>query len=250
MAGKYTYFISDTHLGAAYLSNPRESERRVVRWLQSIKDSAERIYLLGDIIDYWFEYRNVVPRGFVRFFGKLAELADAGITITWITGNHDIWIFDYLPSELGIKVVTGTITEQIGNHRFLLDHGDKVGCQPRGFRLMSAVFHNRFCQRLYATLHPRLTMPFAYYWSKSNRLNRSAESIAQENERGLKILRDFSEQHSATHPDVDFYIFGHMHVVNDSLLSSGKRMVVLGEWINGNTFARFDGDNLELLHFD
>ena len=250
MAGKYTYFISDTHLGAAYLSNPRESERRVVRWLQSIKDSAERIYLLGDIIDYWFEYRNVVPRGFVRFFGKLAELADSGIAITWITGNHDIWIFDYLPSELGIKVVTGTITEQIDNHRFLLDHGDKVGCQPRGFRLMSAVFHNRFCQRLYATLHPRLTMPFAYYWSKSNRLNRSAESIAQENERGLKILRDFSEQHSATHPDVDFYIFGHMHVVNDSLLSSGKRMIVLGEWINGNTFARFDGDNLELLHFD
>ena len=115
---------------------------------------------------------------------------------------------------------------------------------------MSAVFHNRFCQRLYATLHPRLTMPFAYYWSKSNRLNRSAESIAQENERGLKILRDFSEQHSASHPDVDFYIFGHMHLVNDSLLSSGKRMVVLGEWINGNSFARFDGDNLELLHFD
>ena len=250
MALKKVYFLSDLHLGASYFADPRAKERAVVQWLDSIKNTAAEIYLLGDILDYWYEYRTVVPRGYVRFLGKLAELSDAGVKLHWFIGNHDIWIFDYLPSELGIKVVTGTITEQIGNHRFLLDHGDKVGCQPRGFRLMSAIFHNRLCQRLYATLHPRLTMPFAYYWSKSNRLNRSAESIAQENERGLKILRDFSEQHSATHPDVDFYIFGHMHVVNDSLLSSGKRMVVLGEWINGNTFARFDGDNLELLHFD
>ena len=250
MALKKVYFLSDLHLGASYFADPRAKERAVVQWLDSIKTTAAEIYLLGDILDYWYEYRTVVPRGYVRFLGKLAELSDAGVKLHWFIGNHDIWIFDYLPSELGIKVVTGTITEQIGNHRFLLDHGDKVGSQPRGFRLMSAVFHNRFCQRLYATLHPRLTMPFAYYWSKSNRLKRSAESIAQENERGLKILRDFSEQHSATHPDVDFYIFGHMHVVNDSLLSSGKRMVVLGEWINGNTFARFDGNNLELLHFD
>ena len=250
MALKKVYFLSDLHLGASYFADPRAKERAVVQWLDSIKNTAAEIYLLGDILDYWYEYRTVVPRGYVRFLGKLAELSDAGVKLHWFIGNHDIWIFDYLPSELGIKVVTGTITEQIGNHRFLLDHGDKVGCQPRGFRLMSAVFHNRFCQRLYATLHPRLTMPFAYNWSRCNRLKRSAESIAQENERGLKILRDFSEQHSATHPDVDFSIFGHMHVVNDSLLSSGKRMVVLGEWINGNTFARFDGDNLELLHFD
>ena len=147
MAGKYTYFISDTHLGAAYLSNPLDSERRVVRWLDSIKHSAKSIYLLGDIIDYWFEYRNVVPRGYVRFFGKLAELADSGIAITWITGNHDIWIFDYLPSELGIRVIDGPIIEEIDGHRFLLDHGDKVGKQPLPYRIMSGIFHNRICQR-------------------------------------------------------------------------------------------------------
>lgn len=250
MAGKYTYFISDTHLGAIYLSNPRECERRVVRWLDSIKESAERIYLLGDIIDYWFEYRNVVPRGFVRLFGKLAELADSGIAITWLTGNHDIWIFDYLPSELGIKVVTGPIIEQIGSSRFLLDHGDKVGKHSLTFRFLSALFHNRICQRLYAAIHPRLTMPFAYGWSRSNRIRRNPESLARETERGLKILRDFADSHSKSHPDIDYYIFGHMHAVTNATLPSGKRMLVLGEWITGSSYARFGGDKLELFNFE
>lgn len=250
MAGKFTYFISDTHLGAAYLSNPLDSERRVVRWLDSIKHSAKSIYLLGDIIDYWFEYRNVVPRGYVRFFGKLAELADSGIAITWITGNHDIWIFDYLPSELGIRVIDGPIIEEIDGHRFLLDHGDKVGKQPLPYRIMSSIFHNRICQRLYAAIHPRLTLPFATGWSKSNRVSRKPINIDCDIERGLKIVRDFSQEHSAQHPDIDFYIYGHLHIAINEILPTGKRMAVLGEWISHSTFATFDGSNLSLQEFE
>ena len=109
MPGTLTYFISDLHLGARYIAEPREHEMRVVRWLDSIKHNAKRIFLLGDILDYWYEYRYVVPRGHVRFLGKLAELADSGVEITWMTGNHDIWLFDYLSSELGIKVVDGPV---------------------------------------------------------------------------------------------------------------------------------------------
>ena len=153
----------------------------------------------------------MVPRGYVRFFGKLAELADSGIAITWITGNHDIWIFDYLPSELGIRVIDGPIIEEIDGHRFLLDHGDKVGKQPLPYRIMSGIFHNRICQRLYAALHPRLTLPFATGWSKSNRVSRKPINIDCDIERGLKIVRDFSQEHSAQHPDIDFYIYGHLH---------------------------------------
>ena len=112
--GKATYFLSDLHLGARYFKSPRDKEMRVVRFLDSVKDTAEAVYLVGDVLDYWYEYRYVVPRGFVRFFGKLAELSDAGVKVTWLIGNHDIWIFDYLPAELGIEVVDGVLTREIG----------------------------------------------------------------------------------------------------------------------------------------
>ena len=247
MAGKYTYFISDTHLGAAYLSNPRESELRVVRWLQSIKDSAERIYLLGDIIDYWFEYRNVVPRGFVRFFGKLAELADSGINIYWMTGNHDIWIFDYLPKELGIHLIHGPITTSIQGKTFLLDHGDNVGEKKLGYAVMRSIFRNRLCQWLYAGIHPRWTIPFATGWSKSNRVCRNEAKIQQEIDFGINALTTFSEQYSAAHPEVDYFIYGHLHTMVDKTLTTGKRMLVIGEWINSCSYVVFDGSDLKLL---
>ena len=124
---RLTYFLSDFHLGARYFDSPLDNERRVVAFLDSIKDSAKEIYLLGDILDYWYEYRYVVPRGFTRFFGKIAELSDLGVKIYWFIGNHDIWIFDYLPSELGITVVDGPMVKDISGKRFFLDHGDAVG---------------------------------------------------------------------------------------------------------------------------
>ena len=163
MGGK-TYFISDLHLGASYFKDPLENERKVVRFLDSIKSDARCIYLLGDILDYWYEYKTVVPRGFTRFFGKIAELSDAGIEIHWFIGNHDIWIFDYLPHELGVQVHDGTMLTEIDGKRFFLSHGDNVGKLERSFRFLRALFRNRFCQKLYAAIHPRWTVGFVHNW--------------------------------------------------------------------------------------
>ena len=140
MPGKKIYFASDFHLGARYIENPIEYERRIVRWLDSIKQDAGTLYLLGDILDYWYEYRYVVPKGFTRFFGKLAELSDNGIDIHWFIGNHDIWIFDYLPHELGITIHDGTLITEIGGKRFFLSHGDNVGKRPMTFRFLRKYF--------------------------------------------------------------------------------------------------------------
>ena len=140
---KYTYFLSDLHLGAPYFKESREAELRVVRFLDSIKDHVDAIYLLGDVLDYWYEYRYVVPRGFVRFFGKLAELSDSGIKITWIIGNHDIWIFDYIPNELGIEVIDGSIVRNIYGKEFFLAHGDGLGKNHLAFRFIIAPVFSR-----------------------------------------------------------------------------------------------------------
>ncbi|MGM9803346.1 MAG: UDP-2,3-diacylglucosamine diphosphatase [Muribaculaceae bacterium] len=244
MPGKLTYFLSDVHLGAGYIANARQHQLTLVRWLDSIKHNAEQLFLLGDILDYWFEYRHVVPRGYTRFFGKLAELADSGVKITWLTGNHDIWIFDYLPQELGIEVVDGPITREIGGKTFFLDHGDNVGKQDRSYTIMRSIFRNRLCQWLYSGVHPRWTVPFAQAWSKDNRVKRNQQYINNSISVALRRLIDFSEEHSAAHPEVDFYVYGHLHRMVDHTLSTGKQLVVLGDWIEQNSFATFNGNSL------
>ena len=130
------YFISDLHLGATYMPDARVHEQRVITWLDSIRHDATELYLLGDILDYWFEYRTVVPRGFVRFFGALASLADSGVKIYWFIGNHDIWLFDYLRDEIGLTVIDGVLEKTIGQHRFFMTHGDGVGELPLTFRML------------------------------------------------------------------------------------------------------------------
>ena len=149
-----TYFISDIHLGASYIENPREHEQHVVAFLRSIAVDAKRLFLLGDILDYWWEYRTVVPRGFTRFFGALAELADAGVEIVWFKGNHDIWIFDYLPNEIGLTVHDGVMVTELEGKRFLLEHGDGVGELPWTFKRLRGLFRCRFAQKLFAAIHP------------------------------------------------------------------------------------------------
>lgn len=169
MALKKVYFLSDLHLGASYFADPRAKERAVVQWLDSIKNTAAEIYLLGDILDYWYEYRTVVPRGYVRFLGKLAELSDAGVKLHWFIGNHDIWIFDYLPSEIGVEVIDGSVEREIMGKRFFLAHGDGVGRHEWSFALIRGIFRNKFCQWLFAAVHPRWTIPFAHRWSSHSR---------------------------------------------------------------------------------
>ena len=247
MNGKSVYFLSDMHLGAKYFADPREAERRLVRFLDSIKDDAEAIYLVGDVLDYWYEYRYAVPRGFVRFLGKLAELSDAGVKITWMIGNHDIWIFDYLPQELGIEVIDGVLERTIQGRRCFISHGDGVGEMPRSFRLLRGMFRNKFCQRLYAAVHPRWTIPLAYGWSRSNRGDHP-QAPPYEGPDKEPLIR-FAAEHSVAHPGIDYYIFGHRHILVEEKLQSGATAVILGEWIDLCSYAKMSNGNLILKQF-
>lgn len=239
---KKVYFLSDLHLGASYFADPLAKERAVVRWLDSIKPYATEVYLLGDILDYWYEYRTVVPRGYVRFFGKLAELSDAGVKLHWFIGNHDIWIFDYLPNELGVEVIDGSIEREIMGKRFFLAHGDGVGRHEWSFALIRSLFRNRLCQWLFAGVHPRWTIPFAHRWSSHSRQSDGMKPLAK----AIECVNTFTAEYAASHPDVDYFVYGHLHILQNEPVGANARMVVLGDWISLNSWAEFDGDNLEL----
>lgn len=238
------YFLSDLHLGAPYFKDSKAAEKRVVDFLDSIKEEADAIYLLGDILDYWYEYRYVVPRGFVRFFGKLAELADRGVKIVWFIGNHDIWIFDYLPNELGIKVVDGYIVEHIDGHKFLMTHGDGIGKLQTSFKILRKLFRSKICQKLFSGIHPRWTVPFAYKWSRHSRGNGLPTAVNAE--RMMNNITTFSLDFLKQHPDVEYFIYGHLHLFERVRLTDTAEMVVLGEWITRNSYARWDGTALTL----
>ena len=243
--GKSTYFLSDLHLGAPYMTDTRENELRVVAFLDYIKDKADAIYLLGDILDYWYEYRYVVPRGYVRFFGKLAELSDAGIKIVWFKGNHDIWIFDYLPKELGIEVRDGNSTEIIYGKKFFLSHGDGVGKLKPSFRFIRGMFRNKFCQWAFSGIHPRWTVPFAYSWSAHSRKEGEGRNLPEDYL--MHNIRNFVEEYHKEHPDIDYYVFGHIHVLSREEISAGTELIILGEWIHTFSYAKMSSSGLELL---
>ena len=244
-----TYFLSDLHLGAAYLGNQRERERMAAEFLRSIAKDAARLYLVGDILDYWFEYRTVVPRGHTRFFGALAELADSGVEVTWLIGNHDIWMFDYLRDELGIRVIDGSVTVDIDGKRFFISHGDGLGRLEPGFRFIRSMFRNRVCQKLYAAIHPRWTVGFAYRWSASNRdydPNRPPRFDGELRDN----VKGWAKAYVAEHPETDFIVLGHHHVMVDEKVGEHCRLVILGDWIYNFSYAVFDGENLSLEQYD
>ena len=239
MAGRNTYFISDLHLGAKYMDEPLENERRVCRFLDSIKDDAARLFLLGDILDYWYEYKYVVPRGYIRFLGKLAELADAGVEITWVVGNHDVWLFDYLRDQIGLTVLTGHTVVDVDGRHFLISHGDDVGVQPVMYRFTRWCFHNRVCQFLYAAIHPRWTYPIATGWSNESRKTSSKHSEAQHNKSmdAVQRLIEFSTAYAASHPQIDAFFYGHVHYASDVRRDGMPPVILLGNWLSSFSYA-------------
>lgn len=236
------------HLGAPYMGDVHENERRLVRFLERIRHDAKAIYLLGDVLDYWYEYQYCVPRGYVRFFGELASLADSGIKIKWFIGNHDIWIFDYLPSELGVEVIDGPVVEIMEGKKFLLAHGDGLGQTPRMFRFIRAMFRNKICQKLYSGIHPRWTIPFAYAWSRHSREN--GEEPLQDTHPLLESLREYSLQRLKEDKDMDFFIYGHLHILCDIKLNEKSRMIVLGDWLHRRSYGVFDGESFLLKEYE
>lgn len=248
MSNKPVYFLSDFHLGAKYLQDGLEAERRIVRFLDSIKDNAGEIYLMGDILDYWYEYRRVVPKGYVRFFGKLAELADNGIKIYWFIGNHDIWIYDYLPKELGIEVIDGILEKDILGKRFFLNHGDAVGKRKASFLFIRWLFRNKICQALYSMLPSCITIPFAHNWSKHSRASENSNNN-DKIDKYLSNITNFAKEYSETHQEIDYFVFGHLHIIADEPISHNTRCIVLGDWIDKFSYAVFDGEKIVLKEF-
>lgn len=244
-----TYFISDLHLGARYIRDPKAHERLVVEFLHSIAPRARRLFLLGDVLDYWWEYKTVVPRGYTRFFGALAELADAGVEITWFKGNHDIWIFDYLPVEIGFTLRDGAMITEIDGKKFFLEHGDGVGDLPRSFKMLRSLFRCTTAQRLYSLLPPRLTIGFARRWSSHSR-KAGGYAPAPENPEENSLVR-FARDYNRRNPgeNIDYFVFGHQHIMLDTPVPPSSRVVILGDWISRFSYAVFDGHELKLTNF-
>lgn len=245
---KCVYFASDAHLGLDLFENPIETERRLVRWMDSIKSTAKAIYFVGDMFDYWFEYRDVVPKGFCRFIGKMAELADSGIEIHLFTGNHDIWMFGYFTKEFGAIIHTQEYITEIDGKKFFIAHGDGLGDPSLSFRILRNFFRNKPCQALYKILHPRLTVPFGYAWSRYNRKKKVGKKGDQYLGEKKEYLVQFAKEHAQSN-EIDFYIFGHRHIVLDLLITPTQRVAILGDWIHNFSYGVWDGENFSVEYF-
>jgi UDP-2,3-diacylglucosamine hydrolase len=245
---KKIYFASDFHLGVPDAAQSLAREKRIIRWLESIEKEAAAIFLLGDIFDFWFEYSHAIPRGFIRFQGKLAALREKGIPIYFFTGNHDMWMFDYFPTELGIPVYRQPLELTLGQHTFLIGHGDGLGPGDRTYKLLKAFFNSRICQWLFARIHPNLGIRIAQFWSRQSRIsnNKQQEKFAGEDREFL--LTYCKEVEQTSHHD--FYIFGHRHLPLDLPVGANSRYINLGEWVNFNTYASYDGKNVSLMPFE
>ncbi len=245
---KKIYFASDFHFGIPDRKQSALREKKFISWLDAIKHDATEIYLLGDLFDFWFEYKTVVPKGYVRVLGKLAELSDSGISIQLFTGNHDMWIFDYLPEEIGASIHRKPITRTYGNKKFFIGHGDGLGPGDHGYKCVKKIFANRFCQWLFARLHPNFGIWLAGYFSgRSRAMNLSKDAVFLGEEK--EWLIQFCKQH-LQQEQVDFFIFGHRHLPLDIALGKNSRYINLGDWISHFTYAVFDGQELSLKKWD
>jgi UDP-2,3-diacylglucosamine hydrolase len=249
MQGKKIFFASDFHLGSDGKFSSKEREKIIVEWLSSIENKAEAIYLMGDIFDYWFEYKEVVPRGFTLLLGKLHDLRLKGVPVIFFTGNHDMWIFDYLEKEMDIQVKRKPVIEIFNNKIFFLAHGDGLGNVPLGDKLMKIAFSNSFLQWLFARIHPNTGIRIMKFFSNVSRNTHSeySEEFIQEKE----FLLQFAEDYIKNDDSIDYFVFGHRHIpVKYPLSNSRSFMVNLGDWIENFTYGEFDGEQFNIRKYD
>ncbi len=245
--GKKIYFLSDFHLGAPNYEQSLVREKKIVQFLEQIKKDAAVIFIVGDIFDFWYEYRRVVPKGYVRLLGKLAELTDAGIPIHFFVGNHDMWMNNYFQHELNIPVYYEPKAFTFNNKKFLVGHGDGLGPGDNGYKMLKKIFRNPFCQWLFGILPPHMGVGLANFLSRRSRAQTGAteEAFLGEDKEWLIIYckevlqKDF----------YDFFVFGHRHLPIDFRLSVRSRYINLGDWIRYFTYASFDGEQLELNYY-
>lgn len=248
MSATKVYFASDFHLGVDARYSSAERERQLVRWLDMIKSDARAIYLVGDVFDFWFEYKQAVPRGYIRLLGKLAELSDLGIELHLFTGNHDMWMFDYLKEELNCQLYRKSVLHELDGVKFLIGHGDGLGPGDHGYKVLKKIFASPICQWLYARIHPNLGIPLARWVSGYSRSHTKKEDEYFGDDHEWLLI--YANEQLSKNP-ADYFVFGHRHLPIDKVLKNGtSRYINLGEWMHFNSYAVWDGQQLELKFFE
>lgn len=245
--GKKIYFASDFHLGIPDRAASIAREKRICSWLDEIKADAQQLFLVGDIFDTWFEYKNVIPKGYNRFLGKLAELRDAGLQIEVFTGNHDLWMRDYFKTEFDIPVHHGPIQREINGKKLFIAHGDGLGPGDHGYKVLKAVLRNGFSQWLYRRVHPDTGVGLAGWFSRLGPKHADMpekEWLGPEKEMLVRFCLETLE-----HEHFDFFIFGHRHIAKEFPLPQNSLYVNLGDWIRYDSYAEFDGEALRLKYY-
>ncbi len=248
MSSKKIYFASDFHLGVPSAESSLAREKKICKWLDTIKTDAEEIYLVGDIFDFWYEYKYTIPKGTTRLLGKIAELTDAGIPVHFFTGNHDLWMKDYFIEELNVQVHHHPITKIYNGKTFYIGHGDGLGPGDNWYKILRSIFASKTCQWLFSRIHPNLAFYIAKRSSKRSRVitgDSDEKFLGQENEWLFLYSRDYLKTNA-----VDYFIFGHRHLPLDLDVDGQARYLNLGEWINYCSYAVFDGEKLELKKYD
>jgi UDP-2,3-diacylglucosamine hydrolase len=241
------YFLSDFHLGVPDAQSSLEREKKVVKFLEFISNDASEIYLLGDVFDFWFEYKNAVPKGYTRLLGKLAELSDRGVKLHYFIGNHDMWVFDYFQKEFGCVIYRNPINREINGKKFHIGHGDGLGPGDHGYKFIKSIFANPVCKWLFRWLHPDIGIPIANFFSKRSRIN-TGDSDEKYLGDDQEWLVQYCKKLQQTN-EFDFMVFGHRHLPIDMVIDGKGRYVNLGEWIKHCSYASFDGVDLKLEYF-
>ena len=244
--GHKLYFASDFHLGVPNYAASRMREDKIVRWLDSISADAAEIFLMGDIFDFWFEYSTVVPKGYIRLFGKLAQLTDAGVKLYLFKGNHDMWMFDYFEKELNATIITNELELERNGKKFYLHHGDGLGPGDTKYKLLKKFFRSRVCQWLFERIHPNFGVGVANRWSQHSRIVQGNNQLRKDLEQ--EWLVTYSRE-VLEHKHFDYLIYGHRHLPLDIELSHHSRYINLGEWVNYFSYAVFDGEDVKLEYF-
>ena len=245
--GKKIFFLSDFHLGAPDAERSLQREKLVVQFLESIRHEAYAIFIVGDMFDFWYEYRKVVPKGYVRLLGKIAELTDACIQMHFFVGNHDMWMDTYFQEELNIPVYYEPMEFRINEKTILVGHGDGVGPGDHGYKRLKKIFRNPVCQWMFGILPPAIGMGIANFASRKSRASTGHSEevfLGEENEWLLIYCREASRE-----KNIDFFVFGHRHLPIDYRLDNGSRYINLGDWINYFTYSEFDGHDMSLLSY-
>lgn len=245
---KNIYFASDFHLGVNAEESSEAREKKIVRWLDSIQDDMAALYLVGDVFDHWYEYRQTIPKGYIRLFGKLAELRDKNIPIYFFTGNHDMWMFNYFNDALGIPIYHEPIIREYDGKTFFIGHGDGLGPGDHGYKMIKTIFNNKVCQWLFGWLHPDIGLKLMRFFSVKSRQYTGDEGQFSKPE--TEWLVQFAEDDIKKH-EIDYYVFGHRHLPIDYTLSNNtSRYINLGEWMYASSYGVWDGERFSIRFFE